>query len=95
MLTAVPAGIVAWVLVRRGYILAPISADCSIGALAGLMGLFAPVPVVHVLVQSNQFDTGERLRAVQFFQKEVGSWTARTPFRSEATRRTNGELLSA
>ena len=41
MLTAVPAGIVVWLLVRRGYILAPISAGCSIGALAGLTGLFA------------------------------------------------------
>jgi hypothetical protein len=41
MLTAVPAGIVVWLLARRGYILAPISAGCSIGALAGLTGLFA------------------------------------------------------
>ena len=40
-LTAVPAGVVVWLLVRRGYILAPISAGCSIGALAGLTGLFA------------------------------------------------------
>lgn len=40
MLTAVPAGIAVWLLVRRGYILAPISAGCSIGALAGLTGLF-------------------------------------------------------
>jgi hypothetical protein len=41
MLTAVPAGLGVWLLVRRGYILAPISAGCSIGALAGLTGLFA------------------------------------------------------
>jgi hypothetical protein len=41
MLTAVPAGIVVWLLVRRGYILAPVSTGCSIGALAGLTGLFA------------------------------------------------------
>lgn len=40
-LTAVPAGVFVWLLVRRGYILAPISAGCSIGALAGLTGLFA------------------------------------------------------
>jgi hypothetical protein len=40
MLTAVPTGIAVWLLVRRGYILAPISAGCSIGALAGLTGLF-------------------------------------------------------
>ena len=40
MLTAVSAGILVWLLVRRGYILAPISAGCSIGALAGLTGLF-------------------------------------------------------
>jgi hypothetical protein len=41
MLTAVPAGVLVWLLVRRGYILAPISAGCSIGAFAGLTGLFA------------------------------------------------------
>jgi hypothetical protein len=39
-LTAVPMGIAVCLLVRRGYILAPISAGCSIGALAGLTGLF-------------------------------------------------------
>jgi Negative regulator of sigma F len=41
MLVAVPAGLGVCLLVRRGYILAPISAGCSIGALAGLTGLFA------------------------------------------------------
>jgi hypothetical protein len=41
LLTAVPAGGSVWLLVRRGYILAPISAGCAIGAVAGLTGLFA------------------------------------------------------
>jgi Negative regulator of sigma F len=41
LLTAVPAGALVWLLVRRGYILAPISAGCAIGAVAGLTGLFA------------------------------------------------------
>ena len=41
LLTAVPAGVLVWLLVRRGYILAPISAGCAMGPVAGLTGLFA------------------------------------------------------
>ena len=40
LLTAIPAGGLMWLLVRRGYILAPISAGCLVGLLAGLTGLF-------------------------------------------------------
>jgi len=41
LLCAVPAGVLVWLLVRRGYILAPVSAGSAIGAVAGLTGLFA------------------------------------------------------
>ena len=41
LLTAVPAGALVWLLVRRGYIITPISAGCAIGVVAGLTGLFA------------------------------------------------------
>jgi hypothetical protein len=40
LFTAIPAGGLVWLLFRRGYILAPISAGCLVGLLAGLTGLF-------------------------------------------------------
>ncbi len=41
LLCAVPAALLIWLLVRRGYILAPISTGAAIGALAGMAGLTA------------------------------------------------------
>jgi hypothetical protein len=41
LLCALPAGVLVWLLVRRGYILAPVSAGCAVGAMAGLSGVFA------------------------------------------------------
>lgn len=41
LLCAIPAGVLVWLLVRRGYVVAPVSAGSAIGAVAGLTGLSA------------------------------------------------------
>jgi hypothetical protein len=41
LLCAIPAALLIWLLVRRGYILAPVSTGAAIGALAGMAGLTA------------------------------------------------------
>lgn len=38
---AAPTGLFAWLLLRRGYVVAPVSAGAAIGTLAGLAGLAA------------------------------------------------------
>lgn len=41
LLCSIPAALLIWLLVRRGYILAPVSTGAAIGALAGMAGLTA------------------------------------------------------
>ncbi len=38
---AIPAGVLAWLVLRRGYVVAPVSAGAAVGTLAGLAGLAA------------------------------------------------------
>lgn len=41
LLCAIPAAFLIWLLVRRGYVLNPVSAGAAIGCIAGLAGLTA------------------------------------------------------
>jgi hypothetical protein len=41
LLCAIPAALLIWLLVRRGYVVAPVSTGVAIGALAGMAGLTA------------------------------------------------------
>lgn len=53
---AVPAAILAWLILRRGFVVGPVSAGAAIGAVAGLAGLCAQemycpvVTIPHVAV---------------------------------------------